>query len=533
MSLLFRRIFSGGLMLTVALLGALPSLAVAQGFDPEARAMTIAPYLDSQTIAVLHLDLQRIDAQAGMDFMAEKFPAMKAGNEARFAKTREQATSFLEDLRKAGGREVFVVLSMADIPMRPPLLAMKIAPGGDAEKAARMMQLGPQRYQDPDAPLGGNMAHRKIGDLMCLSDPATLERIEALKPVEIPNLAAAFRVAGDTAAQAVFVPSADARRVVREGIGELPEEIGNYSGADLADGVQFAALGIDFPPKINVRLGVQSKDEASATKLRELATSALQMASDIPAVKELFPKFEQLHTLLTPKQQGDRLILMLNEQNGGVEQVVALLTPPVEAARAAAQRAQSMNNLKQLALAVHIYHDTHKAFPPAHTAKDGKPLLSWRVHLLPYLEEQDLYDQFKLDEPWDSEHNKKLIVKMPKVFTNPSLSLDPGMTAYLAPTGKEMAFHADRKTAIFDITDGTSNTIMIVEANADRAVTWTAPDDLPIDLEKPLSGLGTTFEGGFLAAFCDGSVRFISEKVDPKTLSLLFQMADGKPINIP
>jgi hypothetical protein len=122
---------------------------------------------------------------------------------------------------------------------------------------------------------------------------------------------------------------------------------------------------------------------------------------------------------------------------------------------------------------------------------------------------------------------------MPKAFANPSLKLEPGQTAYLLPTGKEMVFHADRKTGIANIIDGTSNTIMIVEANADRAVTWTAPDDLEIDLEKPFGGLGTTFKGGFLAAFCDGSVRFISEKVDAKTLSLLFQMADGQPVKIP
>ena len=86
----------------------------------------------------------------------------------------------------------------------------------------------------------------------------------------------------------------------------------------------------------------------------------------------------------------------------------------------AARRAQSMNNLKQFALAMHNYHDTNGKFPAASSFdKDGKPLLSWRVHVLPYLEQAELYKQFHLDEPWDSEHNKKLIEKMPNVLASP------------------------------------------------------------------------------------------------------------------
>jgi hypothetical protein len=93
-----------------------------------------------------------------------------------------------------------------------------------------------------------------------------------------------------------------------------------------------------------------------------------------------------------------------------------------------------------------------------------------------------------------------------------------------------MVFDGGQKTGLAQVRDGTSNTIMIVEANADQAVIWTKPDDLPINLDKPLAGLGEVQKNGFIAAFCDGSVRFISNKIDPKTLALLFQMADDQPV---
>src|SRR5204863_3386120 len=111
--------------------------------------------------------------------------------------------------------------------------------------------------------------------------------------------------------------------------------------------------------------------------------------------------------------------------------------------------------------------------------KRGKPLLSWRVEILPFIEENELFKQFHLDEPWDSEHNKALIAHMPRVFQDPRRP--PGdTTTFLAPVGKGLAFEGDKPLKINSFTDGTSNTIFIVQANDDRAVPWTKPDDLEV-----------------------------------------------------
>ncbi|MCH5377784.1 MAG: DUF1559 domain-containing protein, partial [Planctomycetes bacterium] len=221
--------------------------------------------------------------------------------------------------------------------------------------------------------------------------------------------------------------------------------------------------------------------------------------------------------------------------------LTALLLPAVQAARQAAERTQSMNNLKQIALAMHIYHDRFGAFPAAYsTDKDGRPLLSWRVNILPFIELQDLYEQFHLDEPWDSEHNRALIARMPRLFRAPGSKAASGKTNYLGVAGEGNIFvppasnaESPLGTKMQRITDGTSNTIMVVEASDKLAVSWTQPKDFEPDEDQPLSGLVGLRAGGFLAAFCDGSVRFIAASVDPSVLKAMFTRAGGEVVRLP
>jgi hypothetical protein len=198
------------------------------------------------------------------------------------------------------------------------------------------------------------------------------------------------------------------------------------------------------------------------------------------------------------------------------------------------RRAKSLDNLKHIGLAMHNYHDIYKHFPPAATVdKDGKKLLSWRVHVLPYVEQGELYRQFKLDEPWDSEHNKKLIEKMPDVFHVPALPRLPKYTTtYLVPVGEETIFHDNKGTPLKEIRDGTAKTIMIVEADADQAVIWTKPGDWQFDPKEPARGLGKLRGTGFLAAFADASVRTVSIEKNKDVLPRFFMRADGLPLRI-
>ncbi len=190
--------------------------------------------------------------------------------------------------------------------------------------------------------------------------------------------------------------------------------------------------------------------------------------------------------------------------------------------REAARRAQCVNNLKQIGLAMHSYHQVFNCLPPsAILDKNDRPLLSWRVALVPYLESSDLYSKFHLDEPWDSPHNLTLLDKMPVCYACPSdATLKPGMTGYQAVIGPSTAFTPDFKPVRFaDITDGTSNTILIGESR--HTVPWTKPEDLPFDMSVPLTGLGSHHAGGFDVLFTDGSVRFLKSSLSPQALGAM------------
>jgi hypothetical protein len=209
----------------------------------------------------------------------------------------------------------------------------------------------------------------------------------------------------------------------------------------------------------------------------------------------------------------------------------ALLLPAVQKVRMAASRAQSQNNLKQMALAMHNYHDTYGMLPGAAICdKNGKPLLSWRVAILPFIEQAQLYQQFKLDEPWDSDHNKKLIAHMPRIYAIAGVN-NPGdtKTHYRVFVGNGALFDLRKGPRFTDVTDGLSNTLMIVEA--EEGVEWTKPDDLAFDPDKPLPKLGKQTPEGFQAAFADGSVRFISKSVSEKTLKAMITRAGGEVFN--
>ncbi len=217
----------------------------------------------------------------------------------------------------------------------------------------------------------------------------------------------------------------------------------------------------------------------------------------------------------------------------GLVLVTALLfEPPTEDDAA---RARSARNLERLAAAMMEYEAVHFTFPPAVVCdKDGKPLFSWRVLLLPYVDDEGLklFKQFKLDEPWDGEHNKKLLPKMPAIYAPVrSAKTDGSETYYQVFTGNGAAFEGKRGVRIAEFFDGTSNTILLVEAG--EPVPWTKPVDLPFDPEnKPLPKLGGLFGGEFQFAFTDGTVHCGKKDVEATVLKAAITRGGGEAFDL-
>jgi hypothetical protein len=300
--------------------------------------------------------------------------------------------------------------------------------------------------------------------------------------------------------------------------------------------------------KEGLQLTMLGRDEASAEQLLEVIKRALDFGRQIgmaqamngvqgdDAVAQASRQYVQrvadmLVTAFTPVRDGRRLTISGSPSQGLATQgvLVGLLLPAVQASREAARRMASSNNLKMIGLAMHNYHDTYRHFPGDIQSADGTPLLSWRVAILPFIEQQELYNQFHLDEPYDSPHNIQLLEQMPAIYAHAGRPTPPGSTIYQRPVDEGFLMDPGKEIRMADITDGTSNTIMACEAAPDKAVPWSKPDDLTIDPANPLSGL--VFGPGFQVLLADGSVRFLTANIDPQMFAALLTRGGGEPVN--
>ena len=268
-------------------------------------------------------------------------------------------------------------------------------------------------------------------------------------------------------------------------------------------------------------------------EVEKLMTGKSDLAGVLPAVKEAH------RTLQTAKVEVSGSDLTLAASYKADFDIGQMVTEAVKKIQGSAEKMSAANNFKQIGLALLNYHSGYNAAPVHGVGPKGallknaneKPLLSWRVAILPYIEQNDLYQQFKFDEPWDSENNKKLIDKMPKLFAPVGKPGKPGYTHVQMVVGPN-ALQPPSVNIPHSFPDGTSNTIAVVEAA--EPVIWTKPDDvmlpgaaLPKDLKKKF---GEVQPGGFNVALWDGSVRFIPDTVSERTLGLLLNPKDGQVI---
>lgn len=495
-----------------------------------------------------------------------------------------QATAFEQlgiDLTKL--REIMVLLAVDKAGEPQPAVIARFSEAVDqAAVEAKVRQLF--QRAGPEAPL----AIVPEPNTVLVGRRELLEKMFLAKGDAASPLLARLRKldsGGTAAAVAIVEPLRDELRAAVDNLmrenrfeaGLVPEPLVPPALADVAalpdmlDSVQLSlTLGTD---KTDSTFLFECRDEASATRLEALLDHAIQYSTDslearlgmmrsagssqIEQAPLLYARrmLEEMISSIERKRTGNTFAIRGRNEIGaalGFAAIAAgLMLPAVQSARQAARRAQATNNLKQIGLAFQNYHDVFRRFPTSTYDKDGKPLLSWRVHILPFVEAQALYQQFHLDEPWDSDHNKKLITQMPTVYRNPDF-VDAERTNYLAAIGPAAVFPegkdekgADqavvfrkgnvnvawaRQVSFQNITDGTSNTIQVVEADPEAAVVWTQPDDLAVDPQQPQAGLGGLRKTGFNALFCDGSVHFIKAEIEPEILQRLFNPRDGMAI---
>lgn len=300
-----------------------------------------------------------------------------------------------------------------------------------------------------------------------------------------------------------------------------------------------------------VKRGNQTAGPLTQDRLKELASQGKVQGSDLVRKGEdgSFIQASQISGLLPEKDSDDwdefeaepqsqskpqekkksnaLLIVILAVVGGGGLLValilIALLLPAVEQARNAARRSTSKNNMKQIGLALHNYHDTHRVFPPGGIeTTDGKPYHSWQTMILPFVDQAGLYNDIDFDQAWTDPTNQIIFEQEIPPYLNPAIEerVSPeglGLSHYV---GNRLLMKTNGNMRIREMTDGTSNTIMAIETG-ENFKPWGDPTNIahPANIIGP--GKKSSFRGGNHILMGDGSVRFISENIDPATLKAL------------
>ena len=422
----------------------------------------ISPYLEASTAAVAKVDLQLLDVPRTLTAINQVAPGLIP--EQVLGQVKLLGGGLVGALRNSGVTQVYISWSTLEIPqVRPSVFVPTTQHDSASEALQAIMALLPQD-------LGYQLA--KVDDGLLIATDEVLQRLQLLPSALRPELEQSFSVDPATLTLAVGLRD-DLRQSM---VSLLPNELQGqlpiaFSPKQVASDCRSLCIRV-AAPQLSVRIDVHASDRPAAQRVQELGQRYLQLVS--PDAQ--FVAHDQIVSLELDLQS--------------LRSLLPAITRPGASKQASTLQS---NNLKQVMLGMHNFYDTYRGFPPRITVgEDGTPLLSWRVHLLPFIGQQALYDQFHLDEPWDSSHNIKLLEQIPVTYQSPEYSdLELGTTCVVLQLhdGTQRDGDKDGLLRYEDITDGTSNTIAVVNAPRDKAVPWTKPEDLSVDKDDPVASL--------------------------------------------
>ena len=533
---------------------------------------TFAPLITENCVAVVHVDFSKVELDA------VKGTLQKIGENA----LRE--LGFDERSFKATARELSVELEKLDILARPSfetitkelgirelavIADMDLIDNGDAFiVAVPWKNKTDKQLETLRTLLDGWVDFVKVGDFLILNASDMLEDSEMIfkgwldkgTPKDAPVMEALKSVSDAEIKFAVALPE-HLRFLLRnnEMLGDIPLEVRNLLSF-AAQKIQWAStslsladiLGTESPKNTGILLTVKTAKRSDAVMFRSMLENLIEFGVnfaqfglkqnlddagfEMPPLAFQFAK-GLLRTLL-PEVEEDKLLFRAKNNDAASKQVlvaalgtsVALLLPAVQASREAARRMQCSNQIKQIVLAFHIYADktTQAYLPPLYTVDaKGKPLHSWRVLILPYIEQTALFQQIRLDEPWDSEHNKQFHDKMPNIYKCPSNSGKGCTCAVIVGEAFVPAKEAGSKNgrSLAFPKKGLSNQIAIVEVK--EPFCWMDPtadvtlDDLAKGINAKGGRVGSFHANGCLFGFCDGRIQAMSESLSGEVLRAL------------
>lgn len=486
------------------------SILVASIATADDETKQAAEFFPSNTICVVRIDVAAVAKPAFYENLA-KGGDLDENKQKLLATMKRSATLQLGALKDAGARTMHIAISMEPD-------AAVVVHARDSASVEKILALLKERFGLNDF----KVLQRE--NLLALAPTRRGEIKHGLNE----RLTKAISLHATAPISAAVVLSDDHKRVLRElAPGEGKETL---ALARAIAHVQAASIWIETDSKPRLAYEFTSENNEAADSLSDSLTQLLRDGAHAKVVRERSPRFAEWAKTFSFEAKGSSVGGVFDNSAG----LLDLATAAISDKRRDVYHMQTMNTLKQFALAFHTYADHHKALPTrAIYDKEGKPLLSWRVALLPYLDQQDLYDKFHLDEPWDSPHNKKLILQIPPVFevreSDDVAAKEIGRTRIVAPISEGSLFSFKKALQFKDVVDGTSNTMLFLVAPKDKDVIWTKPDDLVIDYSKAEA---IVFGDRELLPFCmlDGSAHTWVRKGSSENLRRLIQINDKEPL---
>lgn len=533
--------FRNTFFIVFALLVGYPNhLATAQQVHPLAR------FLDTNTIAFARLDLETFVPQAIYD---EFLPVIKPYDRllARVDFVNTTSTELRSKLLAAGVNEVYGFLSLSDLNSGP----FYVVPCGENETEDVKNIL--EALVTQSKPLIPNHSVSTIPEGILIASKHTAQRLEArFLPVrkdasEVLNLATqSFDI--------VLAPSQDHLKAIRESIGAPFPKVagkifteGGVNGDLIADGMQKTILSFDAT-SMNTELRVLGVTSVPAGQDERLGAAAVLADKVQWALDQMrggtipyWPRARRMGALPKELKTALRKVKIARADSGNHFTISIDRSTMTDLTRGVATWKADEVGLssvafnryagRQILLAMHNFESAYGIIPPQNIVDDeGNVLLSWRVALLPFISKEggDLYNKFRLDEPWDSDHNKNLALEIPEIFQTDVELTQAGKTVWTIPRGDQFMGNCKK---FREVTDGASNTILLIQASSDHAVVWTQPTDLAPDLDDLKKGLFSESREFTTIGFADGSVKHLPREISNEDLMAFLTFAGGEIVD--
>ncbi len=448
-------------------------------------------FIDEQTVVVVHVDMRHFEPRQLLQHF--DLPGL---DQRLIRRQTEDFRQVQRQLRDAGCDHLFLMMHLGEMNLGWSGLGV-VREGGNASRVATELVKIPWFGKTQ-----GRAQTRVVGRVICVGHLLSVQRLQRLANAQRPEFVTAMKAAGPGQVHVAMLLSNDHRRALAAMLPNLPAELGGGSGADVARGLQWATMALQLDPDLQLSATIKSGDPGSAKSVLRLLDVIKQQLAANEVIRLRVPRIEDVVTLFEFAVEQDEINLQLDsDEMARLKQLMGPLAIQLAA------HSQASNHLRQLVIAMHNYFDVHQRFPArAILDGNGKPLLSWRVELLPFLGHQRLYDLIRKDEPWDSEYNRKFIRQMPEVFGYGTEAAGESKTAYQVFANAESPFGGEQGISIRDIKDGTSKTIAIAQVPAGREVVWTRPQDITMVDARADQDLFADKKIPLVVGFCDGTV---------------------------